>query len=456
MKEGNITLMGRGQSVGPQGEPAWTLPSQPSLRYCDTAMEGPKVVLQNGAGRLADVRTRPFVQLDGSPPLISFFTGGGFLDLGMARAGFPIAWSLEVQKAFCDAHDHGMQTLFASLGIPGTAPTISCREDIRKKGPAAIRREALGTISRGDEFGMIGGPPCPDFSVGGKNRGFAGNRGQLTQLFIERICELQPTFFLIENVKGLISTRAHREFLDTELWKLEEKGYAVDLRVLNALDLGVPQDRERVFIVGVRREVIRRLYRLRIEKQRRGWFPWPEDPDFKGAKLRFPWPSTSPFGADPPMPEGLPKQLCLAPLILNVEDTAKLPNGLEGFAPYSKKFNTIAEGDDSRKSFKRLHRFRYSPTAAYGNNEVHLHPTQSRRLTVREAMRIQTVPDGYALPQEMPLSFKFKLIGNGVPVQLAAAVGNSLRQFVLGKGTVIRPGEEETITSACREDQPPA
>ncbi len=289
-----------------------------------------------------------------------------------------------------------------------------------------------------------------------KNRGFAGDRGQLTQLFIERICELEPSFFLIENVKGLISTRAHREFLDRELWKLEEKGYAVDLKVLNALELGVPQDRERVFIVGVRREIIRRLYRLRLDKRRRAWFPWPEDSAFKNAKSRFPWPSTSPFGGDPPMPEGLPTQLCLGPLILDVEATAGLPNGREGFAPKSRKFTVIAEGDDSRKSFKRLHRFRYSPTAAYGNNEVHLHPAQPRRLTVREAMRIQTVPDGYALPPEMPLSFKFKLIGNGVPVQLAAAVGHSLRQFVLGAGTPIRPGEEEASAGARRENQPPA
>jgi DNA (cytosine-5)-methyltransferase 1 len=406
-------------------------------------METPKVVLQNGASNLADVRTRPFVSIPGTPPLVSFFTGGGFLDLGMTRAGFPVVWSLEVQKSFCDAHDYGMQTLFASQNIEGAVPTINCRDDIRKKGPGAIRREALGTLNRGDHFGMIGGPPCPDFSVGGKNRGFAGDRGQLTQLFIERICELEPSFFLIENVKGLISTRAHREFLDQELWKLEEKGYAVDLRVLNALELGVPQDRERVFIVGVRRELIRTLYRLRIEKRTRGWFPWPEDAAFKGAKKRFPWPSTSPFGAEPPMPGGLPSQLCLGPLILDVAATASLPNGTEGFAPKSKKFTIIAEGDDSRKSFKRLHRFRYSPTAAYGNNEVHLHPAQPRRLTVREATRIQTVPDGYALPSEMPLSFKFKLIGNGVPVQLAAAVGHSLRQFILGAGTPIGPGEKE-------------
>ena len=299
---------------------------------------------------------------------------------------------------------------------------------------------------------MVGGPPCPDFSVGGKNRGFSGNRGQLTQVFIERICELEPTFFLIENVKGLISTKAHREFLDRELWKLEEKGYAVDLSVLNALDVGIPQDRQRVFILGVKHNLVRQLYGVRLAKRARGWFPWPVDSRFRDAKRRFPWPGSCPFGSQPQRPEGVPDALCVARLILDQRALSVLPNGKEGFHPWSEKFKLIDEGDDSRKSFKRLHRYRYSPTAAYGNNEVHLHPTQARRLTVREAMRIQTVPDGYALPPEMPLSFKFKLIGNGVPVELAAAVGYSLKQFLLGTGSPVEYDNLGATHSACRQN----
>jgi DNA (cytosine-5)-methyltransferase 1 len=92
----------------------------------------------------------------------------------------------------------------------------------------------------------------------------------------------------------------------------------------------------------------------------------------------------------------------------------------------------IPEGDVSRKSFKRLHRWRFSPTAAYGNNEVHLHPTLPRRLTVREALRIQSVPDTYILPEDMPLTHKFKTIGNGVAVKLAYAVACSIRNMIEG------------------------
>ena len=224
--------------------------------------------LLNGSANFQTRPTSTFAPEQIAFPVLSFFTGGGFLDLGLQQAGFPIVWSLEKEPQFCHAHDSGMQSLFRAKR-PGTKPpVISCPgEDIRKKGPSEIRRQAFGVRSKGDDrFGMVGGPPCPDFSVGGKNKGFAGNRGQLTQVFIERICELEPSFFLIENVKGLISTKAHRDFLDEELRKLEEKGYAVDLAVLNALEVGVPQDRERVFIVGVKRTFERKTYGVQIRK----------------------------------------------------------------------------------------------------------------------------------------------------------------------------------------------
>lgn len=125
--------------------------------------------------------------------------------------------------------------------------------------------------------------------------------------------------------------------------------------------------------------------------------------------------------------------MVVGPLICNTEEIARLPNGLEGFKPYSKKFYLIPEGDVSGISFKRLHRWRYSPTVAYGNNEVHLHPAFPRRLTVREAMRIQTVPDNYALPAGISLSNKFKMVGNGVPVKLARAVALSFAKVLRGE-----------------------
>jgi DNA (cytosine-5)-methyltransferase 1 len=94
------------------------------------------------------------------------------------------------------------------------------------------------------------------------------------------------------------------------------------------------------------------------------------------------------------------------------------------------RFKSVPEGDDSKKSFKRLHRWRYSPTAAYGNNEVHLHPYKARRLTVAEALAIQSLPKNFVLPPDMTLSDKFKAVGNGVPFLAAKSVAATINNFI--------------------------
>jgi DNA (cytosine-5)-methyltransferase 1 len=236
-----------------------------------------------------------------------------------------------------------MKSFFESIGEnENDAPQTGDPKDIRVWGPNAILRQASGTLTGRGDFGIVGGPPCPDFSIGGKNRGGSGDRGQLTRVFIERICELEPRFFVIENVKGLLNTAKHRKFLFGELWKLEDKGYAVDLRVLNALHLGVPQDRERVFIIGVKRSVVRKLYSRTMKKGERNWFPWPTDSRYDEAKTRFSWPATSPFGSVPSKPKGIPEELFIGPLVLNQSEMKRLPNGTEGFEPYSDKFAWVS------------------------------------------------------------------------------------------------------------------
>lgn len=82
-----------------------------------------------------------------------------------------------------------------------------------------------------------------------------------------------------------------------------------------------------------------------------------------------------------------------------------------------------------KKSFKRLHRWRYSPTAAYGNNEVHLHPYKKRRITVAEALAIQSLPKKYELPQSMTKSEMFKTVGNGVPYLLSKGLASGIKKI---------------------------
>jgi len=388
----------------------------------------------------------PNTMADGRIPVLSFFTGLGLLDLGFHNASFESAWHNEFDLEFAAAFQFGMK----SLGILGCAGSIQNSQSIVDVGPNQIIKEAFGKSGKPALLGIIGGPPCPDFSVGGKNRGKDGERGRLSQVFIERILSIQPTFFLFENVPGLLRTARHREFLQKLLAQLAPR-YCLDLKLVNALEYGVPQDRERLIIVGLQKSWLRKHGKkvrrkqdtdLLVERARHRqtigetttptahWMPWDRGRIYPGAKNKYQWPLTSPFGSNPGQPINVPEALMVGPLVCDQKRLTSLPNGTEGFVPYSSRFQTVAEGDVSKKCFKRLHRWRYSPTAAYGNNEVHLHPIEARRLTVREAMQIQTIPENFALPPEMTLTTKFKTIGNAVPVRLAEALARSLKEVI--------------------------
>src|SRR6202008_125108 len=105
-----------------------------------------------------------------------------------------------------------------------------------------------------------------------------------------------------------------------------------------------------------------------------------------------------------PNPEEIPVELTVE-YWFRKNNVLAHPNGKHYFTPRAglSKFLTIAEGDDLKKSYKRLHRWRYSPTAAYGNNEVHLHPYKARRISVAEALAIQSLPKEFVIPGNISL-----------------------------------------------------
>jgi DNA (cytosine-5)-methyltransferase 1 len=362
-------------------------------------------------------------------PVLSFFTGGGFFDLGFKQAGFTICWTNENCPAFAEGYGHGMSAWLSSLNKKQTASAaISNTSSICDLTANTVLKEAFDG-SRPDVFGMIGGPPCPDFSNGGTHAGGNGINGKLTTTYVDMICGIKPPFFVIENVPGLYRIHKHREFLEKKICQLQEHGYAVDYTILNALEFGVPQDRERLFVVGFKRLVAQNALGRKPKPDERGWFPWPQVETFKGAKS-LPWPKVTPFGKEPNKPDQVPIELTVFPALFGNGDPEKIANGSEYFNPYSSKFKEVKEGDVSRKSFKRLHRYRFSPTAWYGNQEVHLHPWKARRLSVRETLRIQSVPDEYVLPEGMSLSAKFKMICNGVPCVMAFHLASAVLGFL--------------------------
>ncbi|MXX11573.1 MAG: DNA cytosine methyltransferase [Nitrospira sp. SB0677_bin_15] len=358
-------------------------------------------------------------------PLLSFFTGGGFMDIGFEQAGFKTVWTNEHNPVFASMYAYGMTLWRQATGRHILPARITNTRNVQHLSARVIEKQAFPQ-GKPLLFGVIGGPPCPDFSSGGRHQGGNGLNGRLTKTYVNRITSLMPQFFVFENVAGLYRIKANRAYLQKLEEQLQTSGYCLDLRIMNALEMGVPQDRERLIMVGVHQHLAKVCASRMIEKAERNWFPWPELFDFTGAKTRFNWPQKGPFGRTPLRPNRIPYQLTVASAFRSLPSE----NKDEVFNAYSERFKTVQEGDTKRKSFKRLHRYRYSPTACYGHNEVHLHPWKERRLSVREAMRIQGIPDEYSLQPDHSLSAKFAVVSNGVPVPLAFQVAKSLKEFL--------------------------
>ena len=360
-------------------------------------------------------------------PILSFYSGGGFMDMGFEQAGFEIVWTNEFDKDFAKLHAAGITSWRESQGNEIKAEIFNTKS-ITEVSSREILKEAFPN-GKPTNFGMIGGPPCQDFSMNGSLKGFNGERGKLTTLYFDKILELKPTFFVMENVTGLTKRKETKEFLLT-LLKRVEKEYFIDHDKLNALEFGVPQFRERIFFIGIKKT---KLDKKIISQSEFGkWFPFPVNKTYKNSATKYTFAKQTEFGKTLIKPKDLPLELCVESCLVPTRKMNSTDNANEYFNLYvaDEFLEAIGEGETNRPSFKRLHRFKFSPTACYGNNEVHLHPYKHRRLSVRETLRIQGVPDTYVLPSELPLSKKFKMIGNGVPVPLALAVAESLIKFL--------------------------
>ena len=132
--------------------------------------------------------------------------------------------------------------------------------------------------------GFIGGPPCPDFSIGGKNKGREGENGKLAKSYIDMICRFQPDFFLFENVKGLVKTQKHREYFEELKFELKSNGYIISEQLMNSLEFGVPQDRDRIFMMGVLKG--NELARKVISVNDTFAFPWNADLPYDSALVK--------------------------------------------------------------------------------------------------------------------------------------------------------------------------
>lgn len=358
--------------------------------------------------------------------IFSFFSGCGFLDLGFEKAGFEIEMVNEYSEAFLNAYKYARK----EMGIRNPRYGFyNCDvNDFLTEKADDLKILIEKARSDGSLVGFIGGPPCPDFSIAGKQRGKNGDNGKLSFSYVQLIVRQNPDFFLFENVKGLWSTAKHRAYYFELKQMLSDAGYEMVDRMTNALEYGVAQDRDRILLFGVKNTILSD-FGGSIDS-----FPWNKYMKYSMDKINnMPWPEMDDFEIDSvrPIPKNIPKELTVE-YWFEKNDVSNHPDAERFFVPRAglQKMIVIPEGDANKKSYKRLHRWRYSPTAAYGNNEVHLHPYKARRLSVAECLAIQSLPKKFSLPPEMSLSDSFKTIGNGVPFLLSNGIAKTIKDFL--------------------------
>ena len=356
--------------------------------------------------------------------IFSFFSGSGFLDLGFETNGFEVEFVNEFRPAFMQAYQYSRE----KMGLRKPRYGYFNGDINVFLGERSEELKSWINDARSDEsmIGFIGGPPCPDFSIAGKNRGRDGDNGKLSLSYINLIINMKPDFFLFENVKGLWKTARHRVFFEELKASLHLAGYVTTERLTNSLEYGAPQDRDRILMFGIQSTL--------LKDQTLDSFPWKKYQVYTLDKIKnMSWADTSSFVKDSsiPCPNNIPKELTVQ-YWFDKNDVENHPNGQDYFTPRGGlvRIQTIEEGDVSKKSYKRLHRWRYSPTVAYGNNEVHLHPYKERRISAAEAMAIQTLPKSFELPPNMTLTDKFKTIGNGVPYILSSGIAKTIYDFL--------------------------
>src|SRR5574344_1433298 len=346
------------------------------------------------------VVTNNNISIGRAPNLISLFSGCGGLDYGFKKAGFNIVWANDF--------DADAQTVYSlNLGKIDRRDILSVSENEIQDGEI-----------------LTAGFPCQPFSNAGNRIGVDDSRGMLYKECLRIIEKKMPKVVVFENVKGLLSTkyidgRNLASVIVEDLSTVNGIGYNVVHKLVNASDYGVPQNRQRVLFVGIRKDLNKTFvfpdkqskdkltlrYVLNIPKDVKNNVSW----DFS------------------------PQALDMITYIPEGGSWKDVP--YEHLAPRFQKIRDDMKKYHSPNFYRRFSRDEICGTmtaSAQPENCGIIHPTENRRYTVREVARIQTFPDDFKFLTDTPknITAMYKVIGNAVPVTLAYNIAKAIMEQV--------------------------
>ncbi|OIP77962.1 MAG: DNA (cytosine-5-)-methyltransferase [Oscillatoriales cyanobacterium CG2_30_44_21] len=389
------------------------------------------------------------------PIAVDLFAGVGGMTLGFEQAGFDVLASVEIDPIHCATHEYN----FPMWKVICASVTDISGDQIRSKSQIGDR----------DVDVVFGGPPCQGFSLMGK-RAFEDPRNQLVSHFMRLVIELKAKYFVMENVKGL-TIGNHRQFIDEVIANFEKNGYKIlkPYRVLNASHFGVPQHRERLFLIGCRQDLSLPNYPspitkpAKIKRIPKEVANLPDSPTVRDAIADLPnilqyqeltaqdW-CVADYGKTKSRYSEYLRGLKADPLNLAYPrkyDSSLLTSSIKTVhSPTSiTRFRETANGEVEKISrFLKLDPEGICNTLRAGTPSNRgaftaprpIHPEQPRCITVREAARLHSYPDWFRFHGTK--WHGFRQIGNSVPPLLARAVANQLHKL-LGSNLCIPSGE---------------
>lgn len=325
--------------------------------------------------------------------LVELFAGGGGLALGMEQAGLESVLLNEMDKHACNTLRHNRPEWNVIEGDISKVDFTQIKEDIDI---------------------LTGGFPCQAFSYAGNSLGFEDTRGTLFFEMARAIKETQPKVFMAENVKALF-THDDGRTLETIKNVIDELGYElVEPRVLKAIFYKVPQKRERLILVGIRKDLAQNVK-----------FHWPS-PYKRVMTLRDAFYAGELFDTDVPVSEGQSYPERKREIMEHVPQGGywrDLPDELQ--REYMGGSYFLGGGKTGMARRLSLDEPSLTLTTSPAQKQTErCHPIETRPLQVREYARIQTFPDNWEFQGSKNAAYK--QIGNAVPVNMARALGHSL------------------------------
>lgn len=368
-------------------------------------------------------------------PYISLFSGAMGLDLGLERQGFSAIVANEIDKACINT-------------IRQNRPELPLLTDSVEDLTADDFRGAAGH-SLTDLPLIAGGPPCQAFAIFGRRRGVSDYRGRLIFEYLRMVDELRPQTFIMENVRGLHSMpeqpgAEHGSLLRAIFRQFEAIGYRVDCFVVNAVNYGAPQLRERVICIGNRFNLRARFPAPRYSNRPQdGLPPFRTLGDATGNGFRDPDPDCMNFS------ERKLKYLAMVP-----------PGGNWRSLPPEVQKEAMGKQyylKGGRSSTWRKLSFEFPcPTIQTMPNHAATsmcHPTELRALTVGESAAIMEFPSDWAFAGNA--TEKMRQIGNAVPVKLGEVAGEAVRSMLRDIGELSAvASDDQRIPSEIHQLRP--